>query len=55
MNNPALRKQVKAIKEKKGESKEEKKERKRKEKEVGFHDLNIPFDGVIHGVLPLAL
>lgn len=33
MNNPALRKQVKAIKEKKGESKEEKKERKRKEKE----------------------
>ncbi|KAJ9127141.1 hypothetical protein QFC24_001378 [Naganishia onofrii] len=35
MNNPALRKQVKAIKEKKGESKEEKKERKRKEKETG--------------------
>ncbi|KAJ9122305.1 hypothetical protein QFC22_001726 [Naganishia vaughanmartiniae] len=33
MNNPALRKQVKAIKEKKGESKEEKKERKRREKE----------------------
>ncbi|KAJ9095372.1 hypothetical protein QFC19_007616 [Naganishia cerealis] len=36
MNNPALRKQVKAIKEKKGESKEERKERKRKEKEIGI-------------------
>jgi hypothetical protein len=34
LNNPALRRQVKAIKEKSGESKEERKERKRREKEV---------------------
>lgn len=34
MNNPALKRQVKAIKEKKEGTKEERKEKKRREKEV---------------------
>lgn len=36
LNNPALRRQVKAIKEKSGETKEERKERRRREKEVSY-------------------
>jgi D-aminopeptidase len=36
MNNPALKRQVKAIKEKNGETKEERREKKRRDKEVGY-------------------